>query len=570
MKSEVLHISISTDFNRLKIDKDVYKLSIIWAADIPQQEKNYKVYSVKNFLGTINYNYPFLRILDISLLDGIEQLIMHGKTLSELYCSDSTSSVIVNIEDLRKISAPGAKSIRVNDTPNLREVEYSVNLEQLDLDNTGITTIDLSFGTKLASISFKNCKKLKQIEIPDTVRLDGNNFEGCDNLEEVILSNNILVISPNVFKDCKNLRTIKGGLKIKQLFPSSIQGCSRLEYIEAKNFINYSDLSISDKKWFEIEKSHPLSVPSFIQVLRKKKIDDCGAFFADNYIGNRIEKHVGILIHFIVGPWLWIIWSLNHNRYFLSTSIYDNGIDDDIRRNLRKGTLVEFEYNDTPLVFIEESIFLQQAIRRIDLHEITILSSNDVYSKIIEYYNPSVALINRYLGILELIDNVNLSSVINSYTIKTGVSWQRRVGKDDIERYYRVASSNYSDAYIEKLLPQEEYQGDSSGCAPWGAEEEAERETISLQKQANIDAEKIKSTAKTKYSKIEHICTLLEEYMKERTLLEKNVEEGYHLKQIEDFVLGFHGWDRPDKIAKLYNITLKDILDNTNPIFWQD
>lgn len=570
MKSEVLYISANTEFHRLNIDKGVYKISIRWAANITQQEKKYKVYSVKSFLGTISYDYPFLRILDISELDGIDQLIMHGKALSEVYCSDSTSSVIINVENLRKVSARGAKSIRVNDTPNLRDIEYGVSLEQLDLDNTGITTINLSMGTNLTSISFKNCNNLKYIEIPDAVRLDGNNFEGCDNLEDVILSNNILVIGPCVFKDCKKLKTMKGGLKIKQFFPSSIQGCNRLEYIEAKNFINYSDLSISDKKWAEIINNYPQPHLSFIQRLSEKKIDDSRVFFADNYIGNRTEKHVGILIHYIISPCLWIIWSLNHKRYFLSTSIYGNGIDDDIRRRLRKGTLVEFEYNDSPLVFVEESVFLQQAIKRIDLHEVTILSSNGVYSDIIEYYNPSVTLFNKYSEILDLVDSINISSVIKSYTIKTGVGWQRRVGKDDIESYYRVAASDYSDAYIEKLLPQEEYQGDSSGCAPWGAEEEAEKETILLQEQASIDAEKIKNNAITKYSKVEHVCTLLEEYIQERTLLEKEVEECYHLKQIEDFVSGFHGWDRPDKIAKLYNITLWDILNNTNSIFWCD
>ena len=88
--SSVFYISANTNFNRLNIEKEIYKLSIQWDPEISQQEKKYQLYSLKHLLGTISYDYPCLRILDISMLDGLEQVIMHGKNLFEVYCQGGT------------------------------------------------------------------------------------------------------------------------------------------------------------------------------------------------------------------------------------------------------------------------------------------------------------------------------------------------------------------------------------------------------------------------------------------------------------------------------------------------
>ena len=570
MVSTILYISANTDFSRLNLDKEIYKLSIQWDAEISPQEKKYQIFSLKCFIGSISYDYPCLRILDISKLDGLEQVIMHGKNLFEVYCSNSTTSVIVFIKQIRKVCGTGARSIRVNDAPYLRELEYGDCLERLDLDNTGITNIYLRKGLKLTCISLKNCNNLKQIEVPDGIYLGSNTFEGCSNLEEVTLPNDMYVLEPCVFKNCRNLTTIKGGKSIMQFFPSAIYGCDHLEYIENINFIQYTDLTISDNEWFDIKNTLLRNNKPFIPKLRRKHIDNPSVFFINNYVINPNKKHIGILIHYIISPCLWIIWSLNHQRYFLSNSIYSTELDDSQRRKLHQGTLIEFEYDKTPIATVEDSIYLKKGIKRINLQDVTILESSTKYNDIIEYYSPSISLKTKYENIVNLVESLDISKIIDSYSIKTGTGWQRRVGRDDIESYYRIAKTDYADEYIGKLLPQEDTHGDSSGCAPWDAEEESERETILMQNQANIDAEKIKSLARKKYSKTEHICTLLEKYMKERASLEKRVENHYHLEKIEEFVWGFHGWNRPEKIVELYNITLEVILNNNNPIYWQD
>ena len=88
-----------------------------------------------------------------------------------------------------------------------------------------------------------------------------------------------------------------------------------------------------------------------------------------------------------------------------------------------------------------------------------------------------------------------------------------------------------------------------------------------MQEQADKEAFELKKNAFEKYSKQNHICTLLEEYVKARVDLEKSVENRYNIKEITNYVKGFHlNGNEPEKLKKLYCVTLDDILKQSSPI----
>lgn len=582
MKSEKLYISESTNFNNLNISKDVFKLTCYWDTDNVESF----LWRIDSLVNSILDGLKVLRVLDLSNLKGIKQFIFHGtscKSLYALYLPLSTESVIIDSsETIIDVRSMGAKSIEICDAPSLRNVEYGDGIEWLCLDNTGVSHINLSPAISLNYISFRNCKNLRTISVLNAY-IGSGTFEGCENLEEVVLPNNMLVLEPFVFKNCKNLRFIKGGNSIKQLFPSAIEGCAKLEFIEGIEFIKFTDLNVSDKEWidrkkwrnhryFNLQDKHNIEYNindtiKFAKTLKKRNLPSPCEYFRDNFFVSSPKKHIGILIHYNVNGRFWIIWSLNFHRYFISTNINDIIQYKHIRENIRKGRLIEFEYDDTPNIIPVDGVYLQRPIRRIDMLSVKILSVSDEYQDLIDYYSPSESFFKKYSSIEKMVDELDIFSIINSYKIETGTYWQIRPGRDDFEWDFYVAKSNYSDAYIDILLPQKDTREYSSGCAPWGAGEESARKTQQMQEQADKEAFELKKNAFEKYSKQNHICTLLEEYVKARVDLEKSVENRYNIKEITNYVKGFHlNGNEPEKLKKLYCVTLDDILKQSSPI----
>lgn len=211
MKSEKLYISESTNFNNLNISKDVFKLTCYWDTDNVEPF----LWRLDSLVNSILDGLKVLRVLDLSNLKGIKQFIFHGtscKSLYALYLPLSTESVIIDSsETIIDVRAMGAKSIEICDAPSLRNVEYGDGIEWLCLDNTGVSHINLSPAISLNYISFKNCKNLRTISVLNAY-IGSGTFEGCENLEEVVLPNNMLVLEPLYLRTVKILDLSKVGI----------------------------------------------------------------------------------------------------------------------------------------------------------------------------------------------------------------------------------------------------------------------------------------------------------------------------------------------------------------------
>jgi len=153
-----------------------------------------------------------------------------------------------------------------------------------------------------------------------------------------------------------------------------------------------------------------------------------------------------------------------------------------------------------------------------------------------------------------------IKAIIDSYSIKVETWWQTYPGRDDSEFYEREAKSDYTDAYLEHYLPQENRKEYSNGCKPW--DYDYEKENKEAQASADSEAKSLRDIAHKNYSKNEHICTLIQEFINERNKLEAYIEMKYHIMAVKRYLYyrGANSAEEVSYIANLYKVQLEEIL----------
>ena len=99
----------------------------------------------------------------------------------------------------------------------------------------------------IADKAFYNCKNIKSITIPSTVKSIGNYaFYKCTNLVSVTLPNSIESIGARAFSNCDSLTTIIIPNGVTSLEPATFWGCYNLTSITLPNSLTYIDDYVFD------------------------------------------------------------------------------------------------------------------------------------------------------------------------------------------------------------------------------------------------------------------------------------------------------------------------------------
>ena len=518
MNTLAITVSNETEFDKIIVGANIRTVSFDWGSDLREWEKSTLLYKLRNFLFHILQKYRNIKVLDLSHLEGLKEAYYPANYLEEIYYPDSIESVsYYKNRSLKKIIARGAKAITIKQTPTLECIEYGPNLKELSLTETGITHLDLQQNIKLAPDAFKGCVKLKSVKLKSGTDVPPSTFEDCSNLYEVTLPDDLLVIEPKVFRGCKNLQFVLGGKNVKQVFPSAFEGCFNIRMMECKDFYKFTDLSITDKHW--MDKFRPKYRPhkplideknyikKYAQVLNEKVIEKPEEYIADNFF-HKTEYHFGFVVKYQPSIRGWMIWSLSHNHFIATKGDkYDIEQDDFVTFSLDRKPTITIGDNlcfQFPMMYIDDASALKKKEHGSE--------DSDGYEYLLEYFKPRVSLLIHYKKITQIIDSLDIPKIIDSYSIKTSTWWNTYPGRDDSQFYERIAKSDYSDEYLNTLLPQEKYENYDNGCRPRNFnEEEANRR---LQASADAEAKRLKEYAHKYYSKETHICKLLEDLSK--------------------------------------------------------
>ena len=153
---------------------------------------------------------------------------------------------------------------------------------------------------KIAPGAFEDCTLLKSIIIPGGVEIGEYSFNGCVNLQNVILPDDLSILPSRAFQCCKSLRFIDLPKNLEKIESGVFEGCESLETITIPQKVFLLDklafaecIRLYEVKWeniysWELELSeigfgafegckmlHEMNIPSNVTVIKDNAFKDC-------------------------------------------------------------------------------------------------------------------------------------------------------------------------------------------------------------------------------------------------------------------------------------------------------
>ena len=145
--------------------------------------------------------------------------VVYNKDVTELVCCPKYIKEVNIPESVETIWAGAFRGCC-----NLEKIKLSSKLKSFGLAS------EYCFGSKGGSLSY--CQKIKSIEVPEGVTyLTCGLFEGCEELEEVKLSNNLIDIGEFAFHNCLSLKSIEIPESVSGIFKGAFENCKSLTEI---------------------------------------------------------------------------------------------------------------------------------------------------------------------------------------------------------------------------------------------------------------------------------------------------------------------------------------------------
>ena len=599
IRNEIVHklvISKRSRFNYLDISASVTVLKITWGDDYKDFvfEINDRIDEIQKGLFKLLRNHNSIRVLDLSELRWYnshylntalfrkDNAFLRHCHLEELYLPESEERIWNHdIRTLKVLSVPEATSICLHNTPKLTKIIFGNRLRELRLKNVGISNIKIP--SSLHSLVINGCNGLRELRIPDGIRLAAHALSKNVNLENVVLPQDLPIIEPYLFEGCENLRTIRGGEGLKYIFPSALKGCSSLESIECPKIDKYVTNEPLESEWMKFrstirnEEEETSYYTKFLSKLKDKQIDNISEYIEEKYFPREIDDVVCLRYGFNRNfpDDGWIFWSLRKGRYYtLAPEKNTNYSIGDIFRVLVCDKKILYDNGKIIVTHVHPVISLCKKERLTDENfweeceddERVINNRIQEYKNISSYVSGKSSFSQECIAIEQQVKSLDINAIIDSYDIKERTWWVNHPGKDDDEWFERVVTSIYTDSYLEQFLPQNSVKNYSSGGGrPWL--DWGESETERLQAAADEKTKQLKEDALKMYSQSEHIRTLIVEKAKEHINTSIEIERKYHLDAAIRFLLKTNlGDNYYERQEKLFSFRLSDVIEGTQAV----
>ena len=187
------------------------------------------------FLGYLFGANTYLSNKDYVPLNLKEIIVLDGSIARQSFSDcENISSIILpkNLLEIEYGAFKGCTSLLSVSIPaTVETIAGAVFMDCINLKNVYFE--ENSLLNNLGSSVFSNCQNLREIKIPEGVKiLENSTFEGCSSLETIILPQQLSKLYQSVFKDCVSLSNIELPETISNIGAYMFQNCISLTEIE--------------------------------------------------------------------------------------------------------------------------------------------------------------------------------------------------------------------------------------------------------------------------------------------------------------------------------------------------
>lgn len=136
----------------------------------------------------------------------------------------------------------------------------------------GFPVQDIGANVARDSRPFKNCKNLKSVFIPETVKYIGYEaFFNCESLTNITIPDSVEIIDSCAFYWCKNLTTISFPKNLKRIGSEAFYDCESLTEVNLHNGVT----SIWRKAFMDCTSLQSINLPDTITEIERMAFWDC-------------------------------------------------------------------------------------------------------------------------------------------------------------------------------------------------------------------------------------------------------------------------------------------------------
>ena len=165
-----------------------------------------------------------------------------------------------NIKEIGKYAFYDCKKLTSIRIPNeVSEIGYSAfggcyNITSVtapafalsSISKNSLSTVVITGGEKIPAAAFKGCQTLKEVTLPNSIKIIGNEaFSGCTNLKSITLPQNLTAIEDHAFYECSSLTSITLPDSVTSIGKCAFFGCTRLSKVVFQNTSGWSCLEYS-------------------------------------------------------------------------------------------------------------------------------------------------------------------------------------------------------------------------------------------------------------------------------------------------------------------------------------
>ncbi|OHT03351.1 hypothetical protein TRFO_29272 [Tritrichomonas foetus] len=161
----------------------------------------------------------------------------------------------------------GRQPLALKDT---NEVQYKVDGTEMTITGDGQVTED-GVVSALQNVGMKK-EELTKVSIDGPSVIDGNSFNGCQRLKEVVLSKSVENIQTRAFYMCISLESIDL-VNVNSVGPSAFQGCAVLKEVKMYSSLKY----INDYAFADCPMIQYIDIPKSVVSLGAWSFVECNA-----------------------------------------------------------------------------------------------------------------------------------------------------------------------------------------------------------------------------------------------------------------------------------------------------